>query len=179
MLLPTAALGSLAGCLLLQATPAGTFQFIVPFLVLGAALVLAFQERLRRVVGHPREMSARRRAVALHTMVGLGALYGGYFGAALGVMLVAGLGLVLDEVLNRINARKNLISAVVGLVTVVVFAVIGEVDWAAVAVLAPATLAGGYLGALLARRLPAPVLRALIVVFGLVVGGYLLVRALR
>jgi len=61
----------------------------------------------------------------------------------------------------------------------VVFAVIGEVDWAAVAVLAPATLAGGYLGALLARRLPAPVLRALIVVFGLVVGGYLLVRALR
>ena len=179
VLLPTAALGSLAGCLLPQATPAGTFQFIVPFLVLGAALVLAFQERLRRVVGHPREMSARRRAVALHTMVGLGALYGGYFGAALGVMLVAGLGLVLDEVLNRINARKNLISAVVGLVTVVVFAVIGEVDWAAVAVLAPATLAGGYLGALLARRLPAPVLRALIVVFGLVVGGYLLVRALR
>jgi len=179
VLLPTAALGSLAGCLLLQATPAGTFQFIVPFLVLGAALVLAFQERLRRVVGHPREMSARRRAVALHTMVGLGALYGGYFGAALGVMLVAGLGLVLDEVLNRINARKNLISAVVGLVTVVVFAVIGEVDWTAVAVLAPATLAGGYLGALLARRLPAPVLRALIVVFGLVVGGYLLVRALR
>ena len=179
LLLPTAAVGSLAGCLLLQATPAGTFRLIVPFLVLGAALVLAFQERLRRVVGQPREMSARRRAVALHTMVGAGALYGGYFGAALGVMLVAGLGLVLDEELNRINARKNAISAIVGLVTVVVFAIIGQVDWVAVAIVAPASLAGGYLGARLARRLPAPVLRALIVTFGLVVGTYLLVRAVR
>jgi uncharacterized membrane protein YfcA len=176
--LPTAAVGSVAGCLLLIATPAGAFQLIVPFLVLGAALVLAFQERLRRVVGHPHEMSGRRRAIALHTMVGLGAVYGGYFGAALGVMLVAGLGLVLDERLARINARKNLISAVVGLVTVVVFAIVGTVDWVAVAVLAPATVTGGYLGARLARRLPAPVLRALIVGFGLVVGVYLLVRAI-
>src|SRR5207244_5868770 len=154
VLLPTAALGSLAGCLLLQATPAGTFQFIVPFLVLGAALVLAFQERLRRVVGHPREMSARRRAVALHTMVGLGALYGGYFGAALGVMLVAGLGRVLDETLARVSALKNVISAVVGLITVLVFAAFGPVDWAYVAILAPATVIGGYAGARIARRLP-------------------------
>ena len=177
--LPTAALGALAGCLLLIATPAGAFQVIVPFLVLGAALVLAFQERLRRVVGHPRDLSGRRRAVVLHGMVGLGAVYGGYFGAALGVMLVAGLGLVLDETLPRINARKNVISAVTGLVTVVVFALVGQIEWVAVAVLAPATLSGGYLGARLARRLPAPVLRAVIVTFGLVVGGYLLVRAVR
>jgi uncharacterized membrane protein YfcA len=177
--LPTAALGSAAGCLLLIVTPPTAFQLIVPFLVLGAALVLAFQERLRQVVGHPRHMSKRRRTITLHGMVGLGAVYGGYFGAALGVMLVAGLGLVLDERLARINARKNLISAVVGLVTVVVFAVVGTVDWVAVAVLAPATLTGGYLGARLARRLPAPVLRAIIVTFGLVVGIYLLVRALR
>ena len=175
--LPTAAVGSVAGCLLLIVTPPTAFQLIVPFLVLGAALVLAFQERLRQVVGHPHHMSKRRRTITLHAMVGFGAVYGGYFGAALGVMLVAGLGLVLDERLARINARKNLISAVVGLVTVVVFAIIGTVDWVAVAVLAPATLTGGYLGARLARRLPAPVLRALIVTFGLVVGAYLLVRA--
>jgi uncharacterized protein len=176
--LPTAAVGSVAGCLLLIVTPPTAFQLIVPFLVLGAALVLAFQERLRQVVGHPHHMSKKRRAITLHAMVGLGAVYGGYFGAALGVMLVAGLGLVLDERLARINARKNLISAVVGLVTVGVFAVVGTVDWVAVAVLAPATLTGGYLGARLALRLPAPVLRALIVTFGLSVGIYLLVRAL-
>ncbi len=151
----------------------------MPFLVIAAALVLAFQERLRNLVGHPRDLSPKRRAVALHTIVGLGAVYGGYFGAALGVMLVAGLALVLDETLRRINARKNLISATSGAVTVLVFALIGQVDWVAVVVLAPATIAGGYLGARLARRLPAPVLRALIVSFGLGVGAYLLVRAVR
>lgn len=177
--LVTTVIGTLIGALLLRLTPAGTFQLIVPFLVIGAALVLAFQERLRKLVGHPRDMSPRRQAVALHTMVGLGAVYGGYFGAALGVMLVAGLALVLDESLTQINARKNLISATSGTVTVVVFALIGEVDWAAVGVLVPATIAGGYLGARLARRLPAAVLRTLIVTFGLAVGGYLLVRAVR
>ena len=176
--IPTAVLGALIGCVLLKVTPAVAFQLIVPFLVLSATLVLAFQARLRRVVGHPREMPARRQAISLHAMVGLGAVYGGYFGAALGVMLVAGLGLVLDETLARVSARKNLLSATVGLVTVVVFALVGDVDWAAVGVLAPATITGGYLGARLARRLPAPVLRAIIVTLGLGVGIYLLVRAL-
>src|SRR2546421_9378500 len=105
--LPTAAVGSVAGCLLLIATPAGAFQLIVPFLVLGAALVLAFQERLRRVVGHPHEMSGRRRAIALHTMVGLGAVYGGDFGAPLGGVVVAGVGLVFDERLGPVHARQK------------------------------------------------------------------------
>jgi uncharacterized membrane protein YfcA len=177
--LPTAVAGALAGCLLLVLTPAGTFQLIVPFLVLGAALVLAFQERLKRVVRQPHEVTGRRRTVSVHVLVGLGAVYGGYFGAALGVLLLAGLGLVFDETLARINARKNVISATTGLATVVVFALVADVDWVAVAVLTPATLTGGYLGARLARRLPAAVLRALIVTFGLAVGGYLLVRALQ
>jgi uncharacterized membrane protein YfcA len=176
--LPTTVIGALVGTLLLKLTPAGTFELIVPFLVIGAALVLAFQNRLRNLVGHPHELAPRRRTVAMHGVVGLGAVYGGYFGAAFGVMLIAGLALVLAESLNQINARKNLISAVAGLVTVVVFALVGEVDWAAVGVIAPASITGGYLGARLARRLPAAVLRTLIVVFGLGVGTYLLVRAL-
>src|SRR5207245_1077867 len=103
-LLPTTIAGTAAGCALLLATPASAFRWIVPFLVLGAAGVLAFQQRLRNIVGHPHEMSGRRRAVALHAMVAAGSVYGGYFGAALGVMLVAGLGLVLDETLARVSA---------------------------------------------------------------------------
>jgi uncharacterized membrane protein YfcA len=177
-LLPTTVLGTLVGAVLLRVTPASTFEVIVPFLVLGAAGVLAFQDRLRRVVGHPATMSTRRRVVALHALAGLGAMYGGYFGAALGVMLVAGLGLVLDESMARITALKNAISAVAGLVTVVAFAVFGQIDWAAVGVLAPTTLIGGYLGARLARRLPGIVLRVIIVGFGLAVGTYLLIKAL-
>jgi uncharacterized membrane protein YfcA len=177
-LIPTAIVGTGIGCLLLLVTPARTFELIVPFLVLAAAGMLAFQERLRGLVGHPHDMSPRRQAVALHAMVGLGSVYGGYFGAALGVMLVAALALVLAERLTVVNALKNVFSAVVGLVTVVVFALFGPVNWATVAVLTPATLIGGYLGARLARRLPARVLRAVIVTFGTVIGIVLLIRAL-
>jgi uncharacterized protein len=176
-LIPTAVIGTAIGCVLLLDTPARAFEVVVPFLVLGAAGVLAAQDRLRAVVGHPRNMSARRQTVMLHAMVGLGAVYGGYFGAALGVMLVAALGLVLDERLARVNALKNAISAVVGLGTVVAFAIFGPVDWAAVAVVAPATLIGGYVGARVARRLPSGVLRAVIVTVGVLVGVVLLVRA--
>jgi uncharacterized membrane protein YfcA len=176
-LIPTAIVGTAAGCALLLATPARAFELVVPFLVLGAAVVLALQDRLRRVVGQPHEMSARRRSTMLHTTVALGSVYGGYFGAALGVMLVAALGLVLAESLARISALKNAISAVVGLGTVLAFAIFGPVDWRAVAILAPATLVGGYLGARLARRLPATVLRAAIVVIGTLVAIVLFVRA--
>ncbi|GAA1793326.1 sulfite exporter TauE/SafE family protein [Planosporangium flavigriseum] len=178
-LAPTAIVGTAAGCVLLLATPAKAFDKVVPFLVLGAGAVLAFQGRLRGVVGHPHEMSPRHRLLALHGMVLLGSVYGGYFGAALGVMFVAALGLVLATSLARVSALKNALSALVGFVTVVVFALFGPVDWADVAVLAPATITGGYLGARLARRLPARVLRALIVTFASVIGVYLLIRAYR
>jgi uncharacterized membrane protein YfcA len=169
--------GTAAGCALLLATPARAFDHVVPFLVLGAGAVLALQNRLRKVVGHPHEMPPGRRLLTLHGMVLLGSVYGGYFGAALGVMFVAALGLVLATSLARISALKNALSALVGFVTLVVFALFGPVDWADVAILAPATVTGGYVGARLARRLPAPVLRALIVAFAGVIGTYLLIRA--
>ncbi len=176
-LIPTAIIGTAIGCTLLLATPATAFKVVVPFLVFGAAIVLALQTRLKNLVGHPRDMSPRRRTVSLHVMTGAGAIYGGYFGAALGVMLVAGLGLVLDESLARITALKNAISTVVGLGTVVAFAIFGAVDWAAVATLAPATIVGGYVGSRVARRLPPLVLRTIIVTLGVVVGIILAIKA--
>jgi uncharacterized membrane protein YfcA len=177
-LLPTAAAGSVAGCALLLLTPDRAFELVVPFLVLGATATLAFQNRLRRLVGHPHTLPPRRAAISLHGMVGLAAVYGGYFGAALGVMLVALLALALAETLARISALKNLISLVVGLVTVFVFAIFGPVDWLAVAILAPATVVGGFAGARLARRLPETVWRIGIVSIGTVVGVLLLIRAI-
>ena len=175
--LPAAVLGSAAGCALLLLTPARAFELVVPFLVLGAAATLAFQGRLRGLVGHPRALSPRRAGLTLQAVVFVGAVYGGYFGAALGVMYVAALALILDEPLNRINALKNVLSAVVGLVTLVVFAFFARVDWSAALTLAPATIIGGYAGARLARRLPAGVLRYLIVTFGTAIGLLLLYRA--
>jgi hypothetical protein len=178
-LLPTAVAGSVGGCALLLLAPDRAFDLVVPFLVLGAAAILAFQNRLRAVVGNPHELSPRRRTLAVHGMVAVCATYGGYFGAAMGVMMVAGLGLVIADTMARLSALKNVISTTVGLATVVIFAAFGPVDWLAVAVVAPATIAGGYTGARLARRLRSDVLRAVIVVFAVVVGLILLVRAFR
>jgi uncharacterized membrane protein YfcA len=175
--IPSALLGALGGCALLLNTPRHVFDLVVPFLVMGAALTLAFQARIRRLVGHPRHVTPGRATVMLHCAVFLCALYGGYFNAALGVLLMAGLALVLDETLARVSALKNLLSAVVGAVTLAVYGLFGPVNWAVVTVVAPATVTGGYLGAQLARRLPATALRAVIVSFGLAVGAGLLLRA--
>lgn len=176
-ILPASVLGSAAGCALLLLTPARAFELIVPFLVLAAAATLAFQDRLRGLVGHPRALSPLRQGITIQVVVFLGAIYGGYFGAALGVMYVAALALVLDEPLNRINALKNVLSASVGFVTLIVFAIFAPIHWGAALTLAPATIIGGYAGARLARRLPARVLRVLIVSFGTAIGLLLLYRA--
>jgi uncharacterized membrane protein YfcA len=176
-IVPSCLAGSVVGCALLLLTPARAFELVVPFLVLAAAATLAFQDRLRGLVGHPRALSPRRQAVTLQAVVFVGAIYGGYFGAALGVMYVAALALILDEPLNRINALKNVLSTAVGLVTIVIFAIFGPVHWGAALTLAPATIVGGYVGARLARRLPAGVLKVLIVGFGTAIGLFLLYRA--
>jgi uncharacterized membrane protein YfcA len=175
--LPASVLGGIGGCALLLLTPDRAFDLIVPFLVLAAAATLAFQDRLRGLVGHPRALSPRRQTITLQVVVFVGAVYGGYFGAALGVMYLAALALVLDESLNRINALKNVLSASVGLVTLVVFSIFAPIDWGAALTLAPATIAGGYAGAKLARRLPSTVLKIVIVTFGTIIGLVLLYRA--
>jgi hypothetical protein len=176
-LVPAAIVGALVGAALLLLTPARAFEMIVPFLVLSATALLAFQPRLQRIVGHPAHISSRRQTTVLQLLTLLGAVYGGYFGGALGVILVAVLALVLDEPLRRVSALKNVLSAVVGITGVIAFALFGPVDWVSVAVLAPATLTGGYVGARVARRLPQAVLRWSIVTFGVGVGVVLLLRA--
>jgi uncharacterized membrane protein YfcA len=177
-LIPAAVGGALAGSGLLLVTPARAFELIVPFLVLTATGLLAFQPWIQKRIGHPHQRSARAQNVTMQALTGIGAVYGGYFGGALGVILVAVLVLVIDERLQRISALKNVLSAAVGVTTVLVFSLLGPVSWVSVAVLAPATVTGGYAGAKLVRRLPAAVLRGVIVVFGTVVGVVLLVRAL-
>lgn len=172
-LVPAAVVGAVGGCALLLVTPRRVFDFLVPFLVLGATAVLAFQARLRGLVGH----RAANRPAAPHVAVFLGGLYGGYFNAAVGILLAAALALAIDETLPRLGALKNVVTTAIGLVTVAVYGVFGPVNWAAAGLLASATLVGGYLGARVASRLPARRLRALIVVGGTVVGCVLLVRA--
>ncbi|MGH3923998.1 MAG: TSUP family transporter, partial [Pseudonocardiaceae bacterium] len=125
--------------------------------------------------GEPHPDAPDRRAILLPAVF-LAAAYGGYFGGALGIILVAVLALTAHDDLGRLNAVKGVLSLIISVVSVVVFAFGAPVSWLAVALLAPTTLAGGFLGATLAGRLPAPVLRVSVVVVGLVVAGYLVVR---
>jgi uncharacterized protein len=175
MLLTSAAgvAGSAVGCGLLLVLPDAVFDAIVPVLVLLASAMLALSPRIKRWVGTP-EPGAPDRLAALLPAVFVAAIYGGYFGGALGVILIATLSLCAHDRLVRLNALKGVLSLVIATVTVVIFAIGAPVDWTAVALLAPTTLTGGFLGAKLARRLPEPVLRWSVVILGLAVGVYLL-----
>lgn len=171
-LLATAVAGSAAGCVALLVAPAGAFDLVVPFLVLLASGMLALQPRIARLVGSPQGENVR----ALYPVVFLGAAYGGYFGGALGVILLGVLALTINDSLRRINAAKSALSLVVSTVTVLAFGLFGPVRWLGVAVVAPAALLGGFAGARVARRLNDRVLRWFVVVFGLAVAGYLFAR---
>ncbi|HSV66175.1 MAG TPA: sulfite exporter TauE/SafE family protein [Mycobacteriales bacterium] len=179
------AAGAAGGCALLLATPASAFDAVVPFLVLLASLLLAVQPRMRRVVPVPAaggrhlgSASGPDNMRVLLPVMFLAGAYGGYFGGALGVILIGVLSLTVPDTLRRTNALKSTQSLVISTVTVLVFALFGPVDWAGVAVVAPAALAGGYLGARLARRLDDRVLRWCVVGFGVAVAVLLYLRQL-
>ena len=166
--------GSLGGSLLLV-LPARVFDTVVPALVALASVLLGMQPWLSRWIGEPEQDAPDRRAILLPAVF-LGAIYGGYFGGALGVILIAVLALTAHDDLRRLNAAKGVLSLIISAVTVVVFAIGAPVDWLAVALLAPTTLVGGFIGAKLAGRVSELALRVAVVVVGLAVSIYLFVR---
>lgn len=197
-LLPLSVVGAVGGSWLLLHLPASTFETVVPVLVLLSLVLVLVQPRLQRrlraraarqeadggedgdegVGDAPTVRSARRTGVLAGTVVLLVGVYGGYFTAAQGIMLVAGLGAVLVEDLQRLNALKNVLSLAVNLVAAAVYLTIGgdRVVLRVALVLALASLVGGWLGSHYGRRLPAGPLRAVIVVVGLVAVVNLLLR---
>lgn len=168
--------GSIIGCTALLLTPEGAFDVVVPFLVLFATLLTALQPAAKRRLARS---GATRDTVGTAAIVGIfcAALYGGYFGGALGVIIVGVLGLTIHDTFKRLNSSKALLTLVDASVSVVVFGLFGPVEWGFVAIAAPATLLGGYLGAHAAKRLDERVLRGSVVAIGLAVSIYLFVRA--
>jgi uncharacterized membrane protein YfcA len=171
----TSAIGAGIGAWLLIVSPARVFRDIVPFLILGSCALLAAQPALSRIL-RPPDGERENRSIRLHAMQLAASIYGGYFGAGLGILLLAVLGLGLRDSLQRLNALKGLLSLVIGLVAAAYFALFGPVAWAAAAVMAIASLAGGRAGAGLAKRLSPGVLRGVVVAFGMGVAVVLLVR---
>ena len=166
-MLPVAAAAGLGGGFLLLHTGEAAFRAIVPYLILLAAAALIAQGRLRAwLIARSGGNHSEGWAIAV---VMLASVYGGYFGAAMGVMLLAALAIVIGDSLTRLNALKQTISLTVNLSAAALFAVSGQVDWPIAGVMLAASLVGGALGGSVASRIPPTVLRWVIVVLAIAV----------
>ncbi len=175
-LLLASVVGGLSGAVLLLLLPDGGFERVVPFLVLVACVLLALQPSVaRRLAAQGR--AGRHPAWMSRVAVGVAAMYGAYFGAGLGVVMLAVLGLLVAEDFQRLNALKGLLSLVINLVAVLVFVGTGNVDWLAALLVAVGAVGGAAAGVGLARRLPSSAVRAGVVGVGTVVGVVLLARS--
>lgn len=182
-LLPASVLGGVVGAGLLLVLPESAFRAVVPVLIAVALVLVLVQPRLQASLRRRRAAAAEAGEVAVDAagrhadryglawpITAATGVYGGYFGAAQGVLLIGALGAVLDDDLQRINGLKNLLAGSVNLVAAVVFVVVAPelVAWPFVAAVAAGALVGGALGAKAGRRLPPLLLRGIIVTVGVV-----------
>jgi uncharacterized membrane protein YfcA len=170
-LAPASLTGAVLGAVLLLRLPARAFETIVPVLIAIALVLVVLQPRIAAAAAVRRERDGVRQAAAgtvAQTGTFLAGIYGGYFGAAQGVLLVGMLGALLSESLQRVNAIKNLLASVVNGVAAVTFLVVapGQVDWQVAVLIAAGSVLGGLLGASAGRRLPPRVLRVVIILVG-------------
>jgi uncharacterized membrane protein YfcA len=157
--------GGLAGAALLLLLPASVFDAVVPVLIALALTLVVLQPRLAERRTEPAPGVERRPPLRLG-IFGIG-VYGGYFGAAQGILLLGALGIAIPDSLQRLNALKNLLAFLVNVVAGLVFIVAADVDWAVAGLIALGSIVGGYLGAHYGRRLSEPVLRGVVVAVGL------------
>lgn len=192
-LVPASLIGSLVGAFLLLTLPDDTFESVVPVLIVVALLLVVFQPMVQRFLRRKKTAEVAETAEAAETaavvpadagmgllspgrwmlvtlIVFLTAIYGGYFAAAQGIILVGLLGLVLPDSLQRINGAKNVLVLVVNITSATVYTIVGfdRIHWLAVLLIAIGSLFGGYFGARVARKLSPVLLRVIIVVLGLV-----------
>ncbi len=170
-----AAIGAVGGAVALLTLSAGVFKAIVPVLLLLSSGLLLIQPRLAARLQNQPEAAKPNNPVLVIAMLASGA-YGAYFGGGLGVLLLGALGALVRDSLQRLNGLKALLSLVINTIAAIAFIFYGPIDWAAVAVIAPASLLGGYLGASIMRRLPAWMLRAVVCTLGTVVAIILIVK---
>ena len=148
--------------------PERAFQAVVPVLIALACVLVVVQPRLSGWLARRGRAPRAHGGPLLYAGVLGAGVYGGYFGAAQGVLLIALLGLLLDDDLQRVNAAKNVLAGLVNLVAAVVFIAVTDVAWEAAGLIALGAVVGGQVGATIGRRVPAPVLRGLVVLVGVV-----------
>jgi uncharacterized protein len=160
-------LGGVTGALLLLQLPASAFKAIVPVLIgLGCILVL-LQPWITSHI-RPRESAPAHGSAVVWFLVFLTGIYGGYFGAAQGVLLIAVMGIGMTETMQRINAAKNMLALLVNAVAAIVFIAISDISWSVAGLIAVGSIIGGQIGATVGRRLPSPVFRGIVALVGVV-----------
>jgi uncharacterized membrane protein YfcA len=162
-------LGGLTGAVLLLVLPPSAFKAIVPALIALSCVLVVVQPRITLRLAHRRRADAPPHGgpLLLAGVYGAG-IYGGYFGAAQGVLLIALLGLGLEEDIQRVNAAKNMLAGLVNLVAALVFVAATDVAWHPALLIAAGSVLGGQIGAKVGRRLPPAALRGVIAVVGMV-----------
>ena len=168
-------IGGITGGILLLTLPSSVFDDVVPVLILLAVALVIVQPRLSRFVTERRSRVVEHGGFELWIGIFLTGIYGGYFGAAQGVILLALLGIFIAENVQRLNAVKNVLALIANGVAAVLFVFFADVAWEVVVLIAVGSVLGAQLGAQVGRRLPARALRALIVVVGLVAAIKLLI----
>lgn len=160
--------GSVLGAVLLLSLPSAVFESVVPYLILFTCLLVGAQPTITRILRRGQEPRAPRHHLSPVTtfFAGLVGVYGGYFGAGSGVMMVAVLGFGTDLELRIVNALKTLAILAGNVVAATIFVFVADVDWAAAGLLAAGSVVGGYVGARVGRRLPPTLFRVLVVVAG-------------
>jgi len=168
-LVPASLLGAVTGAILLLELPESAFDAIVPILIAAALLLVLLGPRIQAwaATRHP-DHDSRSRHLLLMVGIFAAGVYGGYFGAAQGILLVGIMSILMTITLQRINGLKNVLSTVANAVAAVMFMLLAweRIDWSVAALIAVGSLAGGYVGARVGRRLSRRVLRGLIVVIG-------------
>ncbi len=167
--------GSLVGAALLLSLPHSVFKAAVPALIAVAAVLMAVQPWMRARL-EQRGRPAEHGGAGLLGGVFLTGVYGGYFGAAQGVILIALLAIFIDDDLQRLNGTKNVLAFTANAVAALVFVVTTHISWSVAGLIAVGSIIGGQVGGRYGRRLPAPVLRWVIVVVGLGVAAGLAVE---
>jgi uncharacterized membrane protein YfcA len=169
-------IGGLAGAVLLLNTPEKVFRFIVPFLILLACALLVAQEPIGRWMSARAAAHPRRHAAALWLSQLAIAVYGGYFGAGIGILMLAAMAIFLPEDLQAANAMKNFFAVLINGVAAVYFIVAGKAVLPVALMMAVAAIAGGFVGARTAQRMSPALLRGAVVAFGVFVAVHLMIK---
>jgi uncharacterized membrane protein YfcA len=170
--------GGLIGAILLRLTPSATFDRFVPYLILFATFLFMIQDRIQRAVrsSHPEAHKSKGWFIGANIFQFIVGIYGGYFGAGIGILMLASFGILGLTDIHQMNGLKNILGAAINALAIVYFMLNGMIYWPDAGVLAAGTIAGGYAGVRVARKAGQKAVRAVVILIGLAMAVSLLMK---